>query len=117
MCPLVYHHNGFVATPALGHMMYGYTLLVSMNQKTVLNKLSKEHNISAHKWSMRHKVLKSHRNKMSIIYMQSWKQCALSVIDMATHTYIHVYMCVCMFVYTLCFLYSGSMQGNQCVVY
>ena len=22
MCPLGYHHNGFVATHALGHMMY-----------------------------------------------------------------------------------------------
>ena len=34
-----YHHNDFVATHALGHMMYGYTLLVTMNQR-VLNKLS-----------------------------------------------------------------------------
>ena len=24
MCPFGYHHNGFVATHALGHMMYGY---------------------------------------------------------------------------------------------
>ena len=23
MCPTGYHHNGFVATHALGHMMYG----------------------------------------------------------------------------------------------
>ena len=31
MCPPGYHHNGFVATHALGHMMYGisaYTLIV-----------------------------------------------------------------------------------------
>ena len=28
MCSPGYHHNGFVATHALGHMMYGYTLLV-----------------------------------------------------------------------------------------
>ena len=48
MCPPGYHHNGFVATHALGHMMYGYTLLVPMNQR-VLNKLNKEHNISGHK--------------------------------------------------------------------
>ena len=40
MCPPGYHHNGFVATHALGHIMYGYTLLVPMNQR-VLNKLSK----------------------------------------------------------------------------
>ena len=32
MCPPGYHHNGFVATHALGHMMYSYTLLVPMNQ-------------------------------------------------------------------------------------
>ena len=44
MCPPSYHHNGFVATHALGHMMYGYTLLVPMNQR-VLNKPSKEHNV------------------------------------------------------------------------
>ena len=24
MCPPGYHHNGFMATHALGHMMYGY---------------------------------------------------------------------------------------------
>ena len=24
MCPHAYHHNGFVATHALGHKMYGY---------------------------------------------------------------------------------------------
>ena len=40
MCPPGYHHNGFVATHALGHMMYGSTLLVPMNQR-VLNKQSK----------------------------------------------------------------------------
>ena len=44
MCPSGYHHNGFVATHALGHMIYRYTLLIPMNQK-VLNKLSKERNI------------------------------------------------------------------------
>ena len=40
MCPSGYHDNGFVATHALGHMMYGYTLLIPMNQR-VLNKPSK----------------------------------------------------------------------------
>ena len=45
MCPPSYHYNGFVATHALGHMMYDYTLLVPMNQR-LLNKLSKEHNIN-----------------------------------------------------------------------
>ena len=51
MCPSGYpgyHNNGFVATHALGHMMYGYTLLEPINQR-VLNMLSKEDNISGHK--------------------------------------------------------------------
>ena len=43
-----YHHNGFVATYALGYMMHGHTSLVAMIQ-TVLNKPSKEHNIGWHK--------------------------------------------------------------------
>ena len=73
MCPPGYHYNGFVPTHVLRHMMYGYTLQVPMNQR-VLNKLSKEHNISDHKWSMTHRVLKSHKGKMGIIYMQLWKQ-------------------------------------------
>ena len=50
MYPPGYHHDGFVATHALGDMMYGYTLLVPMIQR-VLNKKSKERNISGHKWS------------------------------------------------------------------
>ena len=41
MCPPGYHQNGFAATHALGHMMYGYTLLVPMNQRG-LNKQSKQ---------------------------------------------------------------------------
>ena len=45
ICPPGYHRNDFVATHTLGHMMYGYTLLVPMNQR-VLNRISKEHNIS-----------------------------------------------------------------------
>ena len=45
MCPCVYYHKGFMATYGLGHMIYGYTFLVPMNQR-VLNKISKEYNIS-----------------------------------------------------------------------
>ena len=41
MCRPSYHHNGFVATHVFEHMMYGYTLLVPMNQK-VLNKLAQQ---------------------------------------------------------------------------
>ena len=45
MRPPYYHHNGFVVTHALGHMIYGYTLLVTVKQR-VHNKLDKESNIS-----------------------------------------------------------------------
>ena len=48
ICSPGYHHNGFVATHALEHMMYGYILLVLMNQ-IGLNKQSKERNIGGHK--------------------------------------------------------------------
>ena len=42
MCPPGYHHDGVVATHALRPMMYGYTLLVPMNQR-VFYKLSNVH--------------------------------------------------------------------------
>ena len=45
MCPSGYHHNGFVATHALGHMMYGYTLLVPMNQTITPLALLLEHSL------------------------------------------------------------------------
>ena len=48
MCRPGYHHNCFMATHALGYLMYGYTLLVPVNQR-VLNKLSKEPNVSSDK--------------------------------------------------------------------
>ena len=65
-------------------LMYSYILMVPMQQR-VLNKLNKEHNINGHKWSTTHRVLKSHRSKMSVIYMQSWKQCTLPVITTWAH--------------------------------
>ena len=35
MCPPGYHHNSFVASHAFGHRIYGYTLLVPMNQRVL----------------------------------------------------------------------------------
>ena len=52
-------------------MMYGYTLLVPVNQR-VLREVSKEYNISGHKCSTTHRVVKPYRSNMSIItYMFS----------------------------------------------
>ena len=36
MCAPGHHHNNFQATHALGHMMYGYPLLVPMNQRALI---------------------------------------------------------------------------------
>ena len=44
MCPSGYHYSGFVATHALRHMMYHYTLRAPINQR-VLNKPSKKHSL------------------------------------------------------------------------
>ena len=67
MCPPYFHHNGFVATHVLRHMMYLYELLVTMNKK-VLNVPSKRYNINGHKYFTTQRMLKSHRNKMGLIY-------------------------------------------------
>ena len=56
-----------------------FNMLVPTNQR-VLNKLSKECNISGHKWSTAYRLLKSLKSKMSILYIQSWKQCAFPAI-------------------------------------
>ena len=42
------HHNGFVATHELRFMMYGYKLLVPMNQR-MFSKPRKKRIISSHK--------------------------------------------------------------------
>ena len=49
-------------------------------KKKLLHLINKylEKDISSHKWSTTHRVLKSHRSKMSI-YILSWKQCTLPV--------------------------------------
>ena len=60
ICPPSYHYNGFVATHALGHMMYDYTLLVPMNQR----------------------VLKSHRYVYVYIYIY--------IYIYMSHIYVHV---------------------------
>ena len=41
MYPPGYHHNDFVATHSLRHMMYGYMLLVLMNQECSTSKTSR----------------------------------------------------------------------------
>ena len=106
-------HNGFVGTHALGHMTYSYTLLVPMNQR-VLNKLSKKHNISGHKWFTTHRVLKSHRRNMSIIYMLSGKQCVLPVITtMALWQLMHLGITLILLLWDLSTLCCGSLMTTS----
>ena len=47
MYPPDYHHNGFVGTHAIGHEMYGYTLLVPMNQRAQISRKQDERNVHA----------------------------------------------------------------------
>ena len=56
MYPPCCHHNGFVATHELWLKMYGYKLLVPMNQR-VLSKPRKKRIMSCHKWSTTHRRL------------------------------------------------------------
>ena len=68
----VYHHENLTIyilifkLPDLFHSLHHFIMFTYI--------------ISSHKWSTTHSVLKSHRSKMGIIYMQSWKQSALLVI-------------------------------------
>ena len=70
-----------------------------MNQR-VLNKLRKEHNISGHKWSATHRVLKSHRSKMSITgityILCSSCFCEIWALCVSWITYDHLYYAPCL---------------------
>ena len=70
LCPPGYHHNVFVATHTIGHMIEGYRLLLLMNQR-LLYKPVKERNVSSHKWSTTQILLKFHRR--FITTMASWQ--------------------------------------------
>ena len=54
--------------------------IAGTNKPRVLNKQGKEQNLSGHKWSTTQRVPKPYQSKMSVIYTQSWKQCALPAI-------------------------------------
>ena len=62
MCLSSYHHLDLGPTHAHGHMRYGYTSLVPMNQRALKN-LDKQSNITDQKWSMTHTVLTFHGAK------------------------------------------------------
>ena len=60
--------------------IYIYITWKYINICIIYNNIYIYHYISGHKWSTTHRELKSHRSKISGIYMQSWKQCSLPVI-------------------------------------
>ena len=43
MCPPGYHHNGFVATHALGHMMYGFMCPCNRTSCAQVHELPQSH--------------------------------------------------------------------------
>ena len=64
---------------SLVNFKFGWKLFKFFKNSSSFSSVSPD-DISGHKWSTPHRVLKSHRSKMSVIYMLSWKQCALPVI-------------------------------------
>ena len=94
-------------------MMCSYTLLVLMNQK-IFNKLSKERNVSGHKWFMTHRVLKSRRYKMyqqcvTVCHMPKCMSCHKVImcceLVMTTYIYyIYIYMYIYIYIYYICII-------------
>ena len=119
MCPSGYPHNGFVATHALDHIMWGHIFLVAMNQK-VVNKLNKQCNLNGQKSFTTHAVLKSRKSKMGVIYMQSQKQCVPLVTTscfVATHTLGHMmYDCTLLVVINQRLLNKRGMEQISVVI-
>ena len=66
------------------YIIYIYIYIYIFNHEQWWTKLSKEHNISSNKWSTT--LFKSHRSKMVVIYIQSWKQCRAYCF----HDYIYI---------------------------
>ena len=88
MCPPGYHCNGSVATHALGHMMYHYTLLVPVNQTIKLLALLVEHSL-VH-W---------YQQCVTVNHVPKCMSChkAIVVITGRAHCF-HDYIYVCMYV-------------------
>ena len=106
MCPPNYDQSAKdpMVTHALGHMMYGYTLLVPMNQR-VLNKPSKEHNkiYYAHLTSVGFEHSVCHESLLtSFIMLLAWlvehslvhwyQQCVTTVHHIYIYIYIYIYV-------------------------
>ena len=83
MCPPSYHHNGFVATHPHGHMMYGYMLLIPMNQR-VLNKQS------CHK---------------AIVVITGRVHCFHDYIYIYIYIYLHAYKYIYIYIYIQIYIY------------
>ena len=76
--------------------------------QTFENLFFNNNDLSVHKWSTTHRLLKFHRSKMSVIYML-WKQCALRVITtmalwqlMHLGTWLHI-----MIIYIYIYIYKN----------
>ena len=91
ICPPSHHHNGFVATHALGHMLCGYTLLVPMN---------------IHIYIYIYYIVTLHAFYMNLTkYKLSYKKLSRQKVC------VRVYVCVCMRVYVCVCLCVGGCVG------
>ena len=99
-----------MATHALGHMIYGYTLLVPMNER-VLNKPSKEHNIRGISIIMLSSLCFIGTNNITVHNVPNCMSCykAIVVITGGGLAYcydcIYIYMGVCVCVYIYIYIY------------
>ena len=103
MCPPGHHHNGFVATHALGHMMCSYTLLVPMNIYISTNIL----NFCDFKFKyIIYYIVTLHAFYMNLTkYKLSYKKLSRQKVC------VRVYVCVCMRVYVCVCLCVGGCVG------
>ena len=115
MCPPSYHHNSFVVTHALGHMMYCYTLLVPMNQ-IVLNQLSKEQKAIG---SLVPAVC--NRTSCAQVYEFPQRYCGDNREDILfsghiciyniyvyIYVYVYIYLYICISIYMYVFIFNNS---------
>ena len=108
ICPPSYNRSGFVVTHALGHMMYACTLFVPMNQR-VLKKLSKEHNISNHKW-VKHSLVYWYQQCVTVYHVAKCMSCHKTTVVITGRTHCfhdYIYITIILLLWDL---------SNLCVV-
>ena len=92
-----YHHNGFLVTHALGHIMYGYTSLVPVNQR--FSSLVPA-NITIHYQHVPNCVIYIHIYIYMYIYIYIYICIYILYYIYYMYIYMHIYyICICIYIY------------------